>query len=118
MIATEDDVVKVLKNNYNLDLNGADLVGGVKIFDYMGNILTKNSPWVPIVSLGFRILEEKGIIQNIYFEVKNDFAFTADVDGIPLNKMILLFIFFSALIFVSLIAFGFECLNSKLKGQI
>ena len=107
-IESESRFKENLKKYYNMDLQQANIISAAEIVDWESQFFTKNSPWTPIFSTGFKKLEEQGIVEQIYEKQKEDFVFTNDQEGMPLNKVSLLFI--SLLIFfaVSFILFLFE----------
>ena len=105
MIDQETVVVRELKKHFNLDLNNANLIGVGKIVDYGAHILTKNSPWTPIVSQGFRKLEDEGRIRKLLEKwlpkKSNKYDFPPKAEGIKFDRISLLFIFLAGFYFIS-----------------
>ena len=108
-IAQEEAVEYYLKQNFSTNMNDANLVSTASMADTCAPILTKNSPWTPILSLGFRKLEEQGIIKKQMNTWMDDFKFTPEAEGLAMDKFYLLFMFLGSFFIFSIIAFGFEC---------
>ena len=90
------------------DLQQANLITTAGTHFVGTNMLTKNSPWTPIVTMGFRRMEAQGIIQKVMKIHKDEFAFTEDQDGIPFSKISLLFFFLLVFFTVSIVLLAFE----------
>ena len=101
-------VAQSIKKYFDMDLDAANLASIAPVIDYASHGLTKHSPWTPIISLGFKKMEEKGMMKNLLKEwlvPQDEFHFSSTIDGIPFGNMSLLFIFLAVLLGVSCLAF-------------
>ena len=104
-----------LRKHYNMNLDEANLVSTGHMHILAAHFLPKNSPWTPIVSLGFCMLEEQGFMQRQFNARKDEFNFPSEADGIPLNKVYLLFMFIATFYALSFLVLIFEWIWSKCK---
>ena len=111
----EEEKVEYYKEEYKYNLEAANLESTGNLVFYLAHVLPKNSPWTPIVSLGFRMLEEQGIIERHLRLRKDEFLFSSEADGIPLNKVYLLFMFIAAFFALSLFSLILEWIWVKYK---
>ena len=65
-IGFQSSLKGTLKKNYGLNLNEAFMMTAASS-DYLGNILTKNCPWTPIISMGLLKLKVQFEILTIFF---------------------------------------------------
>ena len=112
-------MVSDLKELFDLSFDEANLVSTGSDYSDLSHTLPKNSPWTPIVSLGFLMLEERGIIQKLWSLIftKDDSQFSPKADGISLSKVYLLFMFIATIYALTFLTLIFECIWSKSKKK-
>ena len=111
LIENEEVVNGGLKQHFKTDIKEAKLFGSAKLNDFGANILTKNSPWTPFVSLSLWKLEQKGILRSLLSTAAStNNRKSAETESIPFQKLSLAFVLLSFFITVSIIVLNFEYL--------
>ena len=109
-----------LKEVFGLTLEEAKLKAIGKWSDYAASLLTKNSPWTPILRIGKRKLEERGAFDYIKKKWlkhrEDDIVPPSNPEPVDLDQVSLLFSGFIALCILAVAFLAFEWLWYLKKG--
>ena len=102
------DMKNWVHRTYNTDMKGANIrtIGKMK-YD-VANILTKNSPWTPLIRLFQRQMEEQGIL-DLLLKTRSVESFNPPkIEPLELDQVYLIFCFLLAFFVFSFLTFILE----------